>query len=70
MVNEDIVERLDGIYDPQFNGEWMPCEYIFSYQELSNFKIENHIVEQTITAYKDFKSMLLNGSNDKIIDKN
>ncbi len=61
-VNGVVVERLGDNYDPQFNGEWMPCEYILSYQDISKFEIVNYIEERTITAYKDFKSMLLNGS--------
>ncbi len=62
IVNDVVVEYLNDIYDPQFKGEWMPCEYILSYQELSDFKIENYAKDRTITAYKDFKSMPLNGS--------
>ncbi len=61
-VNDDTVEYLDYIYDLQFKGEWMPCEYILSYQELSKLAIENYVRERTIIAYKDFKSMSLNGS--------
>jgi hypothetical protein len=56
------VERLEETYYPQFDEQWMPCEYILSYQELSDLRIENYIQKQTITAYKDFKSKSINGS--------
>jgi hypothetical protein len=56
----DTIERLSENYFYNYEGEWMPCEYILSYQNLSDLRIDNKPDELTITAFKDFKSKSMN----------
>ncbi len=57
-VNDVAIEYLSDSYFDNFEGEWMPCEYVLSYQNLSDLRIENYVYQQTIIAFKDFKSKL------------